>query len=102
MCKMDPTEILDELERLAVKVVGQRERPAGRAEWIDNALALRDALAVIRDAVDDLDYEIARRFDAESLVTKRCANCRHWMVVNTVGRRRRTCSAACRKARERA
>lgn len=97
---MDTTDLRAALESLAAELTGLHERPADREAWIAAAIAGRDALDEIRDAVDDLDDELAGALDDAQVVTKRCAapDCRRWMRVATTGRPREYCRGACKAA----
>lgn len=97
---MDPTDVQAAVERLACAIVDQHEPPNTDRERTAARVALRNALHRIRTTVDDLDFEVAQQLTRDGHVTIRCARpeCRRWFLAAGTGRRRRTCSGACRAA----
>lgn len=98
---MDRTELRAELERLTEKLLDPHYRPGDREEWVDMGVAIRNTLDEIRNGVDTIDAEVIALLSKQRAETERCANpgCNRWMLVTKgVGRRRRTCSPACRTA----
>lgn len=98
---MELTQLRAHVERLAEQVVGRSTTPTDPADSVTAVAELRTALTAICMAASNADFALAELLTARGAVTKRCANpdCPTWMVVTKgVGRRRRTCSDACRTA----
>lgn len=97
---MNRTELLAVLDSLVTQLLDQPEQPRTRDEAIDHLLDVRDVIDDIRDSLDDLDDSADRELRAFGVVTKRCIRrgCGLWFRVAGTGRRRETCSDACRQA----
>ena len=102
---MDRTELQALMEWLGAQLANPARRPVTDTEKTQARIALRNAFACVREMVDDLDFELAQQLTRDGHVTIRCAGpgCGRWVLAKgSVGRRRKTCSAACRQAYARA
>lgn len=92
------SDLFDKVGRLMMEHLDQRQPAIGRDAALAVLAEFRTAVDDVRAVLDAFDREAAETATKAGAVLKRCAKCRHFMVVGGPGRPRRYCSDECKSA----